>query len=93
MVQIRAYERLLGIVLSIAGIAVGFTGLFEGSSRVLEWIPGALVGVFGTGSSPETYVAVLLFLLVVHFPYIVRFLLRFLEGDPKPDDPKQPGPT
>ena len=87
------YERLLGIVLSIAGIAVGFTGLFEGSSRVLEWIPGALVGVFGTGSSPETYVAVLLFLLVVHFPYIVRFLLRLLEGDPKPDDPKQPGPT
>ena len=87
------YEKLLGIILSVTGIAVGFTGLFEGSSRVLEWIPGALVGIFGTGSSPETYIAVLLFLFVVHFPYVLRFLLRLLEGDQKRDDSDRPDTT
>ena len=87
------YERLLNIVLSIAGVAVGFVGLFEGGSRTVEWIPDALVNVFGTGSSPETYVAVLLFLFVVHFPYILRLLLRLLEGDPKPDGSKRPDTT
>ena len=83
------YERLLNIVLSVAGIASGFAGVFQVGSRAAEWIPDVLVDLFGTGSSPETYVAVLLFLLVVHFPYIVRFLFRLLEGDPKPDDPKR----
>ena len=89
----KRYERLLNIVLSVAGIAVGFTGLFESSSRVLEWIPGALVGIFGTGSSPETYIAVLLFLFVVHFPYVLRFLLRLLEGDQRRDDSDRPDTT
>ena len=87
------YERLLSIALSVAGIAGGFAGVFQVGSRAAEWIPDALVNIFGTGSSLETYVAVLLFLFVVHFPYIFRFLLRLLEDAPKPDDPKQSGTT
>ena len=83
----RRYEKYLDRIFSIAGIAFSVIGLLGGSSGYQEWISNTLVRIFGTGSSPLTYMAVLLFLLVIHFPHI----LRLLEDDPKSDDPEQRG--
>ena len=83
------YDRFLSIVPGIAGILI--TGMAamesEDGSRFMEWIPGILVGVFGTGSSLGTYLATFLLLLAIFFPYI----LRLLEEDPKADDPDRLG--
>ena len=83
----RRYEGYLDLIFSIAGFALSVIGLLGGSSGYQEWISDTLVRIFGTGSSPLTYMAVLLFLLVIHFPHI----LRLLEDDPKSDDPEQRG--
>ena len=80
----KRYEKYLNVLLSIAGVAVGVVGLFKESPSV-EWASELLVGFFGTGGSSLTYIGVLLFLLVVYFPNI----LRSLDGDRKPDDPKR----
>ena len=81
------YERYLERIFSIAGIGLGVIGLLGGGSGYQEWISDTLVRTFGTGGSPLTYMAVLLFLLVIHFPHI----LRLLEDDPRSDDPEQRG--
>ena len=65
------YENYLNLALSIAGLVLSAIGLVSDALPV-EWIPKALVDVFGTGSTPPTYIALLLFLLVVHFPHLLR---------------------
>ena len=70
------YERHLDLALSIASVVIGVMGIL-GASLSVEWIPEALVHVFGTGSSPLTYIAVLLFLFVVHFPHLLRFVEKW----------------
>ena len=54
-----------------------------------HWIPDAFIRIFGTGSSLWTYAVVLLFLVVVHFPYI----LRYLDEDRKRDGSDRPATT
>ena len=68
-------ERSLNLGLTILGLVIGIIGLV-GETFSLEWIPKALIGVFGTGGTLSTYVAVLLLLLVVHFPHLLRLLER-----------------
>ena len=70
------YKRHLDLALSLASIVIGVMGLL-GNFLSVEWIPEVLVDVFGTGSSPETYIAVLLFLFVVHFPHILRIVEKW----------------
>ena len=65
------YENYLNLALSIAGLVLSAIGLVSDALPV-EWIPKALVDVFGTGSTPATYIALLLFLLIVHFPHLLR---------------------
>ena len=84
----KRYEKYLNVLLSIAGVAVGVVGLFK-ESLSADWVSELLVGLFGTGGSSQTYIGVLLFLLVVYFPNI----LRSLDGDGRPDDPGRPGAT
>lgn len=69
----KRYEKHLSLALSIASVVIGVMGLL-GNFLSVEWIPEVLVDVFGTGSIPETYIAVLLFLFVVHFPHILRLV-------------------
>lgn len=83
------YERYLAPFFTIAGFAIGVIALFGGGVD-REWIPEFLVGTFGTGGSPLTYLAVLSFLLLVHFPYILRYVHR---EDGKSDDARGPGAT
>ena len=70
------YERHLDLALSLASVVIGVMGLL-GNFLSVEWIPKVLVRVFGTGSIPETYVAVLLFLFVVHFPHLLRVVEKW----------------
>ena len=72
------YLNILGVVFSIAGVAIGVIGLFSP-----EWILDILVHTFGTRGPSWTYLAVLLFLLAIHFPDIYRL---------PEDDPKFGGP-
>lgn len=70
------YEKHLDLALSIASVVTGVMGIL-GASLSVERIPKALVHVFGTGSTPLTYIAVLLFLFVVHFPHLLRFVEKW----------------
>ena len=70
------YEKHLDLALSIASVVIGVMGIL-GASLSVDWIPEALVHVFGTGSSPLTYIAVLLFLFVVHFPHLLRVVEKW----------------
>ena len=70
------YEKHLNLALSIASVVIGVMGIL-GNFLSVEWIPRVLVDVFGTGSIPETYIAVLLFLFVVHFPHILRIVEKW----------------
>lgn len=72
----KRYERRLDLALSLASVVIGVMGVL-GSALSVEWIPEALVRVFGTGSTPLTYIAVLLFLFVVHFPHLLRVVERW----------------
>lgn len=76
------YERHLSVFLGIAGVVLGILGLFR-DHGLGDWIPDMLVGTFGTGSSFLTYMAVLLFLVILFFPRI----LHALGDDSKPEDP------
>ena len=67
------YERYLNLVLTILALVIGVIGLISDIFS-LEWIPKTLIGVFGTGGTLTTYIAVFLLLLVVHFPYLLRWL-------------------
>lgn len=67
------YKRHLDLALSLASVVIGVMGIL-GNFLSVEWIPEVLVDVFGTGGTPETYIAVLLFLFVVHFPHILRLV-------------------
>lgn len=78
------YEKHFNLFLSAAGVAVGVLGLFQ-DLLPAGWIRGILVNLFGTGGSLLTYIGVLLFLLVVYFPHI----LRWLDPDRKPQDSGQ----
>lgn len=75
IIELRAesgrYENYLNLALSIASLVITVIGVVNEALSV-EWIPEALVDVFGTGSTPLTYIALLLFLLVVHFPHLLR---------------------
>ena len=81
------YEKRLELLLSIAASAIAVVGFFI--EHLPAMIPDAFIRTFGTGSSPGTYVVVLLFLLVVHFPHI----LRYLDEDRKRDGSDRPGTT
>ena len=70
------YKRHLDLALSLASVVIGVMGLL-GDFLSVEWIPEVLVRVFGTGGMPETYIAVLLFLFVVHFPHIYRVVEKW----------------
>ena len=72
----KHYEKYLNLALSIVGVVIGVMGLL-GNLLSVAWIPKVLVDVFGTGGSPETYVAVLLFLFVVHFPHLLRVVEKW----------------
>ncbi len=78
------YEKSFNIFLSVPGVAIGVLGFFPGSLPA-EWVRDTLIGLFGTGGSLLTYIGVLLFLLVVYFPHI----LRWLDPDRKPQDSGQ----
>ena len=78
------YEKHFNLFLSAAGVAVVVLGLFQ-DSLPAGWIREILVNLFGTGGSLLTYIGVLLFLLVVYFPHI----LRWLDPDSKPQDSGQ----
>ena len=82
------YEKQLDLVLSIVSIAVPIMG-FVVKYIPNTWISEAFIRIFGTRSSPWTYVAVLLLLLVVHFPHI----LRYLDEDRKHEDSDRPDMT
>ena len=62
--------------MSLASVVIGVMGIL-GNFLSVEWIPEVLVDVFGTGGTPETYVAVLLFLFVVHFPHLLRVVEKW----------------
>ena len=70
------YERRLDLALSIANVVISVMVIL-GASLSVEWIPEVLVRVFGTGSTPLTYIAVLLFLFVVHFPHLLRVVEKW----------------
>ena len=70
------YEKLLNFASNIASVVIGVMGLL-GNFLSVEWIPEVLVRVFGTGGTPLTYIAVLLFLFVVHFPHILRVVEKW----------------
>ena len=70
------YKRHLDLALSLASVVIGVMGIL-GNFLSVEWIPEVLVDVFGTGGTPETYVAVLLFLFVVHFPHLLRVVEKW----------------
>ena len=82
------YERRLELILGIAGVAIAIMGFFV-DRLPTTWISDAFIRTFGTGSSLGTYVVMLLFLLVVHFPHI----LRYLDEGRKCDGSDQPGTT
>lgn len=82
------YDKVLNLLPIIASIPISVMVAMDGSHFV-ERTSLILVDVFGTGSSPETYITVILFLLVIFFPGF----LRTLGGDERSDDPKQPGTT
>lgn len=72
-------EKNFNIFLGVSGVAIGVLGFFPGPLPA-EWVRDTLIGFFGTGGSLLTYMGVLLFLLIVYFPHI----LRWLDPDSKP---------
>ena len=82
------YDKVLNLLPIIASIPISIILAMDGSHFVERTLL-ILVDVFGTGSSPETYITVILFLLVIFFPGF----LRSLNGDGRPDDPARPGAT
>ena len=81
------YEKRLELLLSIAAGAIAVVGFFI--DHLPAMIPDAFIRTFGTGSSPGTYMVLLLFLVVVHFPHI----LRYLDEEGKRDGSDRPGTT
>ena len=82
------YDKVLNLLPIIATIHISVRAVMDGSYFVERTLL-ILVDVFGTGSSPETYITVILFLLVIFFPGF----LRSLDRDGRPDDPGRPGAT
>ena len=86
--ELRRYyqARILGVVAVVFGIASGVIGSLD-QKWFQEWISDTLVDTFGTRGSLLSYSIVFLFLLVIYFLPV----LRFLGDEPKRGDPERPG--
>ncbi len=62
-------DKLNQILLSVFGIIK----LLLGSTGFTNWMPKILILLFGTGSSPWTYIIIGLFMFVIFFPNTLRF--------------------
>ena len=69
--RLRLSEKL-GSIFQALTLVVAVIGLLVShDSMYMKQVPEMLVSLFGTESSFSTYIAVLLLLLIFHFPYII----------------------